>query len=771
MVERVPHCAHWGAFTLLVDDGKIVGVEPFERNPNPSPIIHAVPDWMDPDVRIAQPLVREGWLKDRENSDGAMRGKEKMVPVSWEEASKLVAAEVTRVATDFGNASIFGGSYGWTSAGRFHHAAGQMQRLLNLAGGHTGHRDTYSVAAGAVLLRHVMGTNDEYQGHAVHIADVAANADHVLVIGALTLRTSQQEAGGLARHMLETHLREMAARGIKVRLVSPRRDDVPAWLMAEWLPINPGTDAALLVGMAGEVVAAGAHDRDFLARCCTGGDAFLDYLTGTSDGTAKTAEWAAGITGLGAGTIRDLARDMSSLRSFIAMSWSLQRAVHGEQPFWAAIALASVTGQIGKPGGGASFGFGSLGGVGTTSVAGGAPGLPRVANPIDSFIPVARVTEMLENPGSAFTYEGQERAFPDTRLVWWSGGNPYHHHQDLHRLERAWARPETIVVQEPLWTATARRADIVLPATTSIERNDIAGNRRSCHILAMKKAVDPFGQARPDYDICRGIAAELGLEADFSEGRDEMDWLRLIYAGSVEQARDRTGADLPDFDTFWDQGHAELPLNPPRTHLAEFRTNPEEHPLQTSTGKIILYSDMLADRGYADCPPHAAWVAPPEWLGAGAAAEHPFHLISAQPHAKLHSQIAYSEKTADDLEGGRGALTLNPVDASRLDLSPGDTALVWNARGRCLAGVRISEDIRPQVALMPTGAWFAPEETPEGVIENSGNPNALTLDLGSSAFSGGCSAHTCLVSIKRYEGNLRPPEKARAPRFTIEAAE
>ena len=71
------------------------------------------------------------------------------------------------------------------------------------------------------------------------------------------------------------------------------------------------------------------------------------------------------------------------------------------------------------------------------------------------------------------------------RLVYWAGGNPYHHHQDLNRLAEAWTRPETIIVQDPMFTATAQRADIVLPANTSIERNDIAGNRRSDFVIAM----------------------------------------------------------------------------------------------------------------------------------------------------------------------------------------------------------------------------------------------------------------------------------------------
>ncbi|MEM8698785.1 MAG: molybdopterin-dependent oxidoreductase, partial [Pseudomonadota bacterium] len=562
----------------------------------------------------------------------------------------------------------------------------------------------------------------------------------------------------------------LAERGVRVVLVSPRRDDAPVWLGAEWWPIRPGTDAALLLGMAGEIISRGEEDADFLARCCAGADPFRAYLTGETDGTPKTADWAAEITGLDAGQIRTLSQDLTAIRSFIAMSWSLQRAVHGEQPFWAAVALAAVAGQIGQRGGGVSFGFGSLGGVGTTSVTGAAPSFPAGKNPIDSYIPVARITDLLENPGQPFTYEGEERRFPDTRLVWWAGGNPYHHHQDLNRLERAWARPDTIVVQEPFWTPTARRADIVLPATTSIERNDLAGNRRSDLILAMKQAVEPLGEARSDFEICRGIADALGLEEAFTEGRDEMGWLRWIYDRAAAQTLERTGEHLPEFETFWATGHAALPTRGDHVHLAEFRADPEAHPLKTSSGKLVLWSEMLAERAYTDCPAHPAWLEPPEWLGAERAAAHPFHLISAQPQNKLHSQIVWSERTAGDLEGGRAALTLHPEDAAELGLKPGDVALVSNERGGCLAGVRVSDTVRRRVALLPTGAWFHPVETTDGVLDTSGNPNSVTLDRASSAFSGGCSAHTCLVSIKRYDGNLPPPGRPAAPEIIARPA-
>ncbi|TJW78198.1 MAG: Asp-tRNA(Asn)/Glu-tRNA(Gln) amidotransferase GatCAB subunit C, partial [Mesorhizobium sp.] len=205
--------------------------------------------------------------------------------------------------------------------------------------------------------------------------------------------------------------------------------------------------------------------------------------------------------------------------------WSLQRAQHGEQPFWAALGLASMIGQIGLPGGGVGYGYASLGGVGAPLNLGKSPGMSQLAKPIDSFIPVARIADMLLNPGAPYSYEGQTRTYPDIRLVYWAGGNPYHHHQDLNRLARAWTRPETIIVQDPMFTATAQRADIVLPANTSIERNDIAGNKRCDFIFAMHRAIDPVGQARSDFAIFDEIAGKLGVGERFNEGRDEMGWL------------------------------------------------------------------------------------------------------------------------------------------------------------------------------------------------------------------------------------------------------
>lgn len=751
MIRRIPHCSHWGAYTLLVEDDHIVGVEPFAADPAPSPVIHSVAEWARSDRRILRPMIRKGWLTARERSDRAARGTEAFAAVPWDEALDLVAGEIRRVAGDHGNAAIFAGSYGWTSCGRFHHAPSLLKRMLNLAGGFTGHADTYSTAAGPVILRHVLGTDKACNGLSSTLDTVAEHTQTLVVFGAISPRTAQSEAGGIGAHHLETYLRRIAERGVRIVHVSPFREDLPEWLGAEWWPIRPNTDAALMLGLAGEIVMAGGHDTEFLRRCTSGSEQLLTYLCGGADGT-KDANWAARITGLPAQAIRALAQQLTRTRSMLTVSWALQRAHHGEQPFWAALGLAAIIGQIGLPGGGVGYGYGSLGGVGSPINTGRSPAMSKGPNAIDSFIPVARISDMLLNPGADFTYQGETRTYPDIRLVYWAGGNPFHHHQDLNRLARAWQRPETIIVQDPMWTATARRADIVLPASTSIERNDLAGNKRSDVILAMAQAIAPLGQSRSDFDIFDALAGRLGVSAAFNEGRDEMGWLRHLYDECRDYAAQFHGFDMPDFDRFWQQGHAPCPTRAQHTYLEKFRTDPTACPLATESGRIVLGSETLARLGHDDCPAHPAWLPPAEWLGGADTGE--LHLISHQPRGRLHSQLETGAVSMADKRHGREQLRLNPGDAAARGIADGQTLRIWNRRGACLATARICNNTAPSVAILPTGAWFTPSS--DGT-EISGNPNVLTLDIGSSRFGQGCAAHTCLVRVEPHAGDNRDP--------------
>ncbi|MCO5131218.1 MAG: molybdopterin-dependent oxidoreductase [Xanthobacteraceae bacterium] len=755
-VRRVPHCSHWGAYTILVEDGAIVGIEPFARDPAPSPIIQSVRNWIDPSRRVARPMVRAGWLRSGIRSDRAARGRDRFVAVDWDTALGLVADEIRRVSATNGNAAIFAGSYGWTSCGRFHHASSLLKRTLNLVGGYTGHVDTYSIAAGPVILRHTLGSDDACGGRANTLDDVAEHADTLVVFGAMSPRTAQNEAGGIGRHALETYLRRMVARGVRVVLVSPLKDDLPDWVAAEWWPIRPNTDTALMIALAGETVKAGRQDRDFLARCCSGVDRFTDYLAGRTDGVVKDAAWAAAITGLNADAIRDLALRLATTRSMLSVSWSLQRAHHGEQPFWAALGLAAVNGQIGLPGGGVGYGYGSLGGVGAPFAVAKSPAISQFDKAIDSFIPVARITDLLLKPGARFDYQGKTHTYPDIRMVYWAGGNPFHHQQDINRLAEGWTRPETIVVQEPMWTATAQRADIVLPASTSIERNDLAGNRRSDVIVAMHKAIEPLAEARSDFDIFNGLAERLGVGRAFNEGRGEMEWIRYIYDLSRADAASRFNHDMPDFETFWRQGYAEVPTRPNNVYLAEFRDDPDACPLATESGRIVLGSEMLARLNYDDCRSHPAWLPPAEWLGAPAAVrERMMHLISHQPAGRLHSQLEAAPESQRHKRNGREQARMHPTDAHRLGISDGQTVRLWNERGECLATATLTEAVRESVVVLPTGAWLTPASN--SALDLAGNPNVLTLDVPTSQFGQGCSAHTCLVHVEPFIGVAENP--------------
>ena len=204
--------------------------------------------------------------------------------------------------------------------------------------------------------------------------------------------------------------------------------------------------------------------------------------------------------------VESLARRLAASRSMITMAWSLQRGDHGEQPYWMAAVLAAMLGQIGLPGGGVGYGYAAEAFVGSPIKRLGGLALDQGKNAAGTFIPVARITDMLLDPGGSFDFDGQRLQYPDTRLVYWCGGNPFHHHQDLNRLNEAWQRPDTVIVNEPWWTPAARRADIMFPATTSLERNDVGRASSDDYVFPMHQAIEPVGEARSDFEIFSGLA-------------------------------------------------------------------------------------------------------------------------------------------------------------------------------------------------------------------------------------------------------------------------
>jgi biotin/methionine sulfoxide reductase len=300
-----------------------------------------------------------------------------------------------------------------------------------------------------------------------------------------------------------------------------------------------------------------------------------------------------------------------------------------------------------------------------------------------------------------------------------------------------------------MFTPTVQRADIILPANTSLERNDLAGTKIADFVFAMHQAIPSLGDSRSDFEIFDKIAAKLGVGNDFNEGRDEMGWLRHLYDITRRDAAQRFDHDMPDFDTFWTQGYARVPKEANRVYLADFRDDPGSFPLNTESGKIVLGSEMLASLEYDDCRAHPAWIEPAEWLGKSDGTL--FHLISNQPAGRLHSQLETGEASLAMKRNGREQVSINSEDAAALGIQSGDLVRLWNERGSCLATAELTSSIRRDVVVLPTGAWFTPHA--EQGVELAGNPNVLTLDIGSSQFGQGCSAFTCLVRVEKFNGD------------------
>ena len=752
---RVSHHSHFGAFTAIVENGRVVGAEPFALDPDPSPLIDAIPEAVYSPTRIATPMVREGWLAGG-GGNGAGRGLEPFVPVSWDKALDLVAAELTRVRREHGPGGIMGGSQGWSSAGHFHEARAQLRRFLGASGGFVDQVSNYSFGTALTFLPHVLGSAQAVSGPLTSWTSIARHSRLFVMFGGANPKNTQVAKGGCAWHGTSGSFAAIAKAGVRVINISPIREDGPDSVAPEWIAIRPNTDAAMMLGLAHTLISERRHDEAFLARYCIGFTRVLPYLTGESDGQAKDAAWAERITGVPAETIRGLARAMASQRTMLTASWSLQRADHGEQAYWALVLLACCLGQVGLPGGGFGFGYGSSAAIAEPPSSFPGPALPTIPNPARKAIPAARIADCLLNPGQPYEYDGKHAVYPDIRLVYWAGGNPFHHHQDLNRLRRAWQKPETVIVHEPWWTATARHADIVLPATTSLERNDLGGSPRDRFVIAMHRAIDPVGEARHDFDILREVASRLGCEAEFTENRDEAGWVRHLYDVFRERAQSNA---VPDFDAFWDKGWVEIP---PKTDeyvmLGDFRADPDKQKLPTPSGLIELYSDRIAGFGYDDCPPYPAWIEPSEWLGADTAAQFPLHLVSSQPRHKLHSQMDAGSVAARGKIGGREALAINPADAAARGIAADEIVRVFNGRGACFAGAVVTDAVRPGVVRLSCGAWYDPAGDESCA---HGNANVLTQDHGTSRLGQGPSSATALVEVERCAAP--PPITAFAP--------
>ncbi|QRY43703.1 molybdopterin guanine dinucleotide-containing S/N-oxide reductase [Mycolicibacterium boenickei] len=756
MPQSPASLAHWGAFTADLADGDISAVTPLAGDADPSPLLGNLAGSIRHRSRVTGPAVRRGWLDDGPGPS-AERGADEYVAVSWDELTELLAGELRRVVDTYGNEAIYGGSYGWASAGRFHHAQSQVHRFLKMLGGYTFSRHSYSLGATGVIMPRVVGTHDDLFKRSTDWDVISENTELLVCFGGVALKNTGINHGGTTAHPARDALHRLRDRGGQIVSLSPLRDDVDG--DCHWLAPVPGTDVAVMLALAHVLATEGLADLDFLDTHCAGYQRFERYLLGRDDGIAKSPEWASAISGLPAEELTALARRMAASRTLVTVSWSLQRVRHGEQAPWMGLTLAAMLGQIGLPGGGFGHGYGSMNEPGLPPLRCGLPALPQGPNPVRTFIPVAAVTDMLLHPGQPFDYNGMQLTYPDIKCVYWAGGNPFHHHQNIPRLRRALSRVDTIVVHDPYWTAMAKHADIVVPSTTAYEREDYSGSRNDPLLVAMPALAQPYADSRDDYTTFSALAERLGFGPRFTEGRTAREWLAHMY----EKWSAGLDFEVPGFDEFWAAGHVRLPTEPGLTLLADFRADPVGRRLATPSGRIEIFSAEIDGFGYDDCAGHPRWYEPTEWLGGRRAQAYPLHLLANQPATRLHSQLDGGATSQSSKVQGREPIRIHPDDAADRGLADGDVVRVFNDRGACLAGVVIDDRLRPAVVQLSTGAWFDPADPadPDSMCVH-GNPNVLTEDVGTSSLARGCTGAHVLVQVEKFARTL-PPVRAHEP--------
>ena len=766
-IEKIPHATHFGPFYARVEDGILKGIEPQKSDANPSIMVEAIISRTYSDTRVKYPCVRKSYLEGKPDHK-ALRGKEEFVRVSWEVALDLVAKKLQQIPRE----NIYNGSYGgWGHVGRLHNSNVVAGRFFNtVLGGAVGTDGEYSNGAAGRVNPVIMGDMEVYSQQTTH-EEMIANCKVYVLWGADLFKCNRIDYV-VPNHLNDTYYPKYKKSGMKFISIDPIYTETAQMFDAEWIKIRPNTDVALMLGMMYHLYRTKKYNKTFIARYTSGFDKFLPYLLGKTDKTPKTPEWAEKITQVPSKKIKELAELFVSTRTFLAGNWAMQRAHHGEQADWALITLASMIGQIGLSGGGFGFSMHYAGGGQANSGYRTTPGLAQGRNRVKSIIPASRVSEAVLNPNKEINFKGKKITLPKIDIVYVCGASLLGHEPDTNELIAALRTLDTVIIHEPWWTPSAKMADIVLPSTTTLERDDItSGGSYSRNVIyAMKKAIEPLYESKDDFEIFRILAQKIGgeqAEKRYSGGKTYMQWIQNFYEKS-------DGPSFKDFQQFWKDGFVEFEIPQDAYNYvrhADFRKDPINNKLSTESGKIQIFSEKFASYNLPDFKGHATWFEPAEWLGSKETKKFPFHLLSPHPRYRVHSQLDNTWIRDIYKIQGREPVMINTQDAKKLDIKHGEIVEVFNDRGRILAGACVTDYIKEGVVAIQEGAWYDPENPQEDKPRcNAGHVNVLTSSRPTSQMAQATSVNTALVNIRKLsEDEVIKPYKSTLPPSIIGA--
>ena len=684
--------------------------------------------------RLKYPLKRVG-----------ERGEGRFERISWDKALDTIAGEMQRVKQTYGNSALFVPS----GTGSFNQLNGSQtaRRLMNLFGGCLGIYNSYSWAATNVATPTVYGSR--HTGN--HRLDWL-NAKYILMWG----WNPAEMCDGTNSAFFVKLARQNGAR---VVCIDPRHTPSAASLADEWIPIRPGTDAAMMSAMAYVMITENLYDAEFVRTHCLGFDqtqmpagakgaeSYSDYILGRRDGIPKTPEWAAKITAVPGDTIVRVAREYATVKpGILYQGYGMQRRAYGEQVVRAGCVLAAITGNVGLPGGWASgLGLHPRGGEPLRNL------FPVGQNPVKASIPVFLWTEAVlrgTEMGPQDGVIGVRRLDNNIKLIYAVATNALiNQHANINRtakILRDESLVEFIAVQDNFLTPTGRFADILLPACTQFETWGLAdGWKYGDEVILMPKLVEPLGETKSDYRICAELAERLGIGQAYTEGRDERDWVEWI----LDRYRQTRFPELPSLDEFEASniGLYTKPVTKPAIALADFRADPQAHPLNTPSGKIEIFSKRLYDMGNpAEIPAVPKYIQEWESPFGPEAEKYPLQAMGHHYMGRVHS-------THDNVDWLREAFPqrvfINELDAQARGIADGDQVKVYNGRGTMILPCRVTNRILPGVVDIPEGAWWTPDE--EG-IDRRGSINVLTSERW-TPLAFGTAQHTIMVQVEKAE--------------------
>ncbi|MFX1258183.1 MAG: molybdopterin-dependent oxidoreductase [Promethearchaeota archaeon] len=676
--------------------------------------------------RLKYPLKRVG-----------PKGEGKFERISWEDALDTIATKLKEVKEKYGNSSIFLVS-GGGNLGSMHDGTFAMRRLFNLFGGFRTHYGNVSSegAVWACLTQY----NSVFVGHS---REDLFNSKLIILWG-------WDPARMISGSNTIYNLVRAKEKGIKIICIDPRYTNSAVLLADQWIPIYPGTDAAMMVAMAYVMIKEELHDQAFLDKYTVGFDKFKEYVMGQEDGIEKTPTWAEKITGVNATIIEQLARKYATTKPAALMDCQgPARSANGEQYNRCAMTLCAMTGNVGCSGGSAG---GGLMGIRPGHMFYGMRIFPE-KNPAEAAVKGPSVSRSLDlklrlikrvhiNKIFDAIAKGKNGGYPfDPKFAWFVNNNFLNQLGNANKSAEALKKLDFMVLADLFLTPTARYADIVLPAASAAEKNDITRPWPSGpYFTYVNKAIEPLGECKSDLTIAEELAEKLGIQnfGHYEENKVLKSFIRM---------RPDTQKAMPkpkDYKLYKERGIHRLKLDEPIVAFKKQIEDPENNPFDTPSGKIEIFSQKVADLNNPLCPPIPKYLSTWEDRSDPLFEKYPLQLISPHPPNRVHSEL-YLVEWLKEIEPHRA--WINPIDAESRGIKNGDEIYVFNDRGKIAIKAWLTERIMPGVISIYEGAWYNPDENG---IDRGGCVNTLTKDAYSQ---GGASAlKTCLVQVSKIEG-------------------